>query len=174
MMAEFASRQGVLLPVLSYFAAHQTNDGEGGFLHVFKTDWHGSLRRLSLPGGQTARTGPRSAADAGPVREALRKDQQERLRRCRSHCRSGGTSADALRADQERRSAGYAVAASGAGSLGRAQDIGDQSDSRTAARAWHYVSEGTPPCGSFLARRPRRSGERFVRTVAHAVGTTPG
>jgi transposase len=35
-------------------------------------------------------------------------------------------------------------------------------------------SERTPPRGSFFARRPRRSGERFVRTVAHAAGTAAG
>jgi hypothetical protein len=52
----------------------------------------------------------------GAVREALSKVEQERLPRCRSHRRSGDPQEHALRADQDRRSAGSAGAASGAGS----------------------------------------------------------
>jgi hypothetical protein len=43
---------------------------------------------------------------------------------------------------------------------------------RAAAGARDHVPQGTPTCRSFFAGHSGRSGERFVRSVAHAAGTT--
>ena len=67
-------------------------------------DWHGVVQWLAFSGTRSARAGAPGAIDAGAVREAVRADQQERLHRCGSYSGSGATAADALCADQDRKS----------------------------------------------------------------------
>ena len=74
------------------------------------------------------------AADGAAVRQALREDQQERRRRRRGDLRSGGSTEHALRADQERRAAGGAVAASGATGLREGSHGARQPDPWLAGR----------------------------------------
>jgi hypothetical protein len=64
-----------------------------------KTDRHGGLRRCALSEPSTSRSGSRRPSDAGPIRQALCEDEQERLHRCGSDRRGRGAAEDALCAD---------------------------------------------------------------------------
>jgi hypothetical protein len=60
-----------------------------------------ACRGLIFLGGHW-RAGTQSTIDASAVCEAIRKDEQERLFRCRSHRRGSRMTNDAVRADQDR------------------------------------------------------------------------
>src|ERR1700674_1325683 len=93
-------------------------------------DRHGGLQRIALSRAISARARARGAIDAGAVREALRADEQERLSRRGSDCRSGATAEDALCADQDRGAVGSASPASRTGALGDATYRGREPDSQ--------------------------------------------
>ena len=131
----------------------------------------GSLQWISFSGTCSARTGPRRPVDPGAVREALCEDEQERLHRCRSYCRSGTAANDALRADQNRGAVGSADRASSAGALGDAKNRGGQPDSRSPARTRPYLAERPQPRRSGTSGDPNRSRAETGGIVSRAVGS---
>jgi hypothetical protein len=67
--------------------------------HAGPGDRDGGLQRITFPLASPASSRSRCASGASPVRQALYKDEQERLYRRRSHRRSSAAANDALRAD---------------------------------------------------------------------------
>ena len=96
---------------------------------------HGGLRRSPSSRPHPPRPRPRCPADAGPVREAVRQDAQERPDRRRGSRRGGAATANALCADQDADAVGRTGAASGARPTGGHAHRVDQPDPRLSARA---------------------------------------
>src|ERR1700674_2461933 len=121
-----------------------------------KVDWHGVLQWSALSGAGAARTRAWRAIDAGAIREALRADEQERLSGCRSYCRSGATTENAICADQDRGTAGSASATSRARALGDATHGGGEPDSQSSSGTWTDPAQGPKSSGSAIASYPGR------------------
>ena len=75
------------------------------------------------------------------------KTRQERLHRCRNHCRSGATAEDAFCADQDGGAVGPAGAASRTRALGDATHGGGKPDSQSSSGTWTNFAQGAKSSG---------------------------